>query len=222
MAINFTPYAQINSLEIKEIFNTNHLHHSAHIYLFFEDIIENNKKLFFIQGHNKEHNNIDSFGGFRDDKDKSLLETILREFSEETLDCICDGNILTKFIFEKSIIITRQPIGQINNNQIRYIIFCNITDLGIKYENIHNIFESFIKKSQNINLTESQKENDYLVCIDIDDIMKSLDDYSEFPKNKKVIVYFNGKQEEIRNGNLRSWQWFIKSYKLGELKHIFN
>src|SRR5437763_681911 len=82
-------------------------HCTGHVYL----ITKHNDMLCVIVGHNTLHNNAASLGGFKKGSE-TLLETIYREFSEETLDCLMPTVDLGRRLEHSTIITRRSDKGQ--------------------------------------------------------------------------------------------------------------
>lgn len=139
-----------------------------------------------ILGHNKYFDYIASFGGYKD-HNETLLDTILREWNEETHECIINSEQLVKYINKSKIIMNHTEKGD------HYTCFCKIDDMEFDINIINKYFTQAI--SQPI-LKEDQLENDYMVMISLDDIMMSLSKGDDKVKN-----HF-GKYEKIRKTNI--------------------
>ena len=164
-------------------------HITGHVYLITNDCV--------ILGHNEKHNNVASFGGFNEEGE-TLLETLQREFQEESLYCLFDNNTLEKYLRNAKVITRLSPKGR------HYTFFAWINDITFDIKEI-NI--NFKKALANPNLTDSQKENNYLVMVKLTDIQKVITNGS----TDDIIVknHFGDDELRIRNINIPAYNFFF-------------
>jgi len=155
------------------VFNTKK-HCSGHVFLCFTI----NDIKYVVLGHNDKNNYVASFGGFSD-PGETLFETILREFAEESLECIFDKDTLKKYLKKGIIIVHESPRGY------HYSVFCDIHDI---VPNIETINIAFRKKLKNPNLLKCQKENNFIVMLSLAEIKKCIDDSDD---DNNVIIKTN-------------------------------
>lgn len=195
-------YIQVDS----SVLNTTE-HCTGHIYLY----TKYNGINHFIIGHNKEHNNGASLGGFKKlfnhlKIQETLLETICREFSEETLDCLFSKdktndliNYLTKGIFTTR----KSEKGQ------HYVVFCDATNMVFDMEKINIEFK---QKLNDPNLTPDQQENDYLTMVSFDNIKTALHNNESNKSSDNIIVKDHANVDiKIRNVCIPAFKWILTS-----------
>ena len=73
---------------------------TVHVYLF----CESTGIQYVFAGHNKKHNNIASFGGFIE-KGETVENALIREFREESHECIISVNELNQYLSQDSVIV---------------------------------------------------------------------------------------------------------------------
>jgi len=164
-------------------------HSTGHVY-----IITKNRNV--ILGHDKKYDHIGSFGGFGD-PDETLLQTILREWDEESHGSIMDKETLVKYLKTGKIIMHSSPKGQ------HYTFFCKIDDLEFDIKDINTKFADSISKPD---LKEDQLEHDYIVMVSLDDIKEAL------AKGDDKIKNSFGKVEKIRNINISCYNFFFANF----------
>lgn len=205
--IKIIPYARITADSIKKVFETTVDHCSGHVY----PLITMEGQLCVILGHNAKYGNVASFGGFSEQHEnksankESLLETILREYAEESLGCITTKDEMREKLFNSCALITRRsPKGQ------HYTAFCNVDDLGFDYQKANDKFKQ-IRSDPNSNLTEGEKENDYIVCVPLDGIKKNDIKCDEAPHENVVTKDYTGQEVTIRGINMPAYRWLFSS-----------
>lgn len=154
-------------------------HTSAHIYLIHKHHI--------ILGYNARYNILASIGGYKD-KSENLIQTISREYEEETLNAITPTEQLNYFITNSSICIS---------DNLRYSIFCNISNLELNYNTISHNFK---RLALNPNLTSYQKEYDDIITLPLLDIYTSIKDESY------QVLNMN-----IRKENIDIYRWYFNN-----------
>lgn len=172
-------------------------HHTGHAYLF----TAYNGTAHVILGHNKKHNNCASFGGFAN-PNETLQETICREFSEETLDCVMPISDLINCL-SNGIIITRT-----SSRGKHFTIFCN-PEKTFDFSKINNDFQD---ASQNPNLTPDQKENDYLTMVPVTAIATMLSQYEVLGStdfSNFIVKDHMNTDVKIRDINVSAYKWII-------------
>jgi len=185
-------YDRISKSAIPELFTNTFDHCTGHVYLLFKK----NGEYYVIVGHNKDHDNIASFGGFVA-PGESLKTTILREYEEETLNCLFPTKQIERMLLDCNMIITRKSAkGQ------HYTAFC---DIGSTNVDIEEIEQKFAVALTDPNLTADQKENDKLVVIALRDIMEKIDEVSPIVKDS------NGIDRKIRDINMPAYRYLIKN-----------
>lgn len=143
-------------VDVSVLNTTSHI--TGHVYLITNGYV--------ILGHNRHHNHIDSFGGYSEEGE-TLLETVKREFQEESLECIFNNETLEKYLWKSQIIMRKSDKGE------HYSIFAKIDDISF---DINSINISFKQAFTNPNLTEFQKEHDYIVMVLLSDIHSGIID----------------------------------------------
>ena len=195
-------YIRIESNNIKKVLQNTFNHCSGHVY----PLITVDKHVCVLLGHNAKYNNVASFGGFSEQYEgsetkESLLDTILREYTEESLGCITDEETMKQKLFESSALITREsPKGH------HYTAFSFIDGLNVDFVKANENFKHIRENSIN-DLTKGQLENDQLVCVPLENIKKS--DTGEMA-NLTVNDIF-GKDVSIRGINLPAYRWLLSS-----------
>jgi hypothetical protein len=154
----------------------------AHIHFIVNDDEDENDKL--IYGLNAEHNNIASFGGLRnkkpDGQDENVLETVLREFSEETLDVICTKEKITKLLKEcinehnthfdlTTSVIKEEP----SKGKFHWNFFVNAKESDIDIVDCQRKFKEKLEEQEQ-NLSSDQKENKELVVVQFDEVERKI------------------------------------------------
>ena len=188
-----------------QMFCSTRNHCTGHVYLL--DI-----NSYMILGHNLNHDNVCSFGGFSN-PEETLMETIIREFREETLDCVLPHNVLEKLLLEKSVIITRRSVkGQ------HYTVFCNAKDHYFDPEKINREFKNALTDAF---LTIDQKENDRIVMVKLDVIADVIQTNENTSTKIIVVPDITNSDCNIRDINVPAYQWFIRSLANNNLDDIF-
>jgi hypothetical protein len=179
-------------------------HCTGHVYLF----TIYNEMIHVILGHNKKHNNCASFGGFAN-PNETLRETICREFSEETLDCVMSTSDLITCLSNCMIITRTSSKGK------HFTIFCN----SGKIFDFSKISSDFVNALQNPNLTQDQQENDYLTMVPLVNIINAFNlndvsvisggfqtatDFSNF-----IVKDYKNNDVKIRDINVPAYKWII-------------
>jgi ADP-ribose pyrophosphatase YjhB (NUDIX family) len=195
MATQQITYTEIDKIKILDTLSGTE-HCTGHVYL----ILKHCGEPHVLLGHNAEHNNICSFGGFSDNGE-SLLNTILREHQEETLGCACSQEKLAVLLSYKSRMITRKsPKGQ------HYTAFTEVpedfSDIDIDDSNM-----KLTEKLKNPDLTECEKENDYLVLVPLNTIRAALENHK--PGQKLLVKDTKGVENEIRDINIPAYRWYF-------------
>lgn len=197
-------YTKIDKCNIADVLLNTHDHCTGHVYL-----IDSSKNI--LLGHNEKHDNVCSFGGFSN-PGETLMETIIREFSEETLDCVLTSDSLKSYILSSSVVITRRSIkGQ------HYTVFCEVENRNFDLLKINNELK---KARTNPSLTPDQLENDRIVMVNLSTIANAIN----FEDNKlKNITIFDSTNEKvnIRDINIPAYKWFIQSLNDNNLDGIF-
>ena len=197
-------YTKIYRNNVSDILLKTRDHCTGHVYL-----LNINRNL--ILGHNEKHDNVCSFGGFRN-SGETLMETITREFREETLDCVLPYDVLEKMLLEKSVIITRTSIkGQ------HYTVFCNADDHDFDLEKINHKFKNALTDPD---LTPDQMENDQIVMVNLDVVADAI---RQNESSTKIIVVpdITNSDCKIRDINVPAYKWFIESLTNNNLDDIF-
>lgn len=176
-------YTEVN----QDALNINH-HVTGHVYLFANI----DGKVCVLLGHNKDHDNVASFGGFSDGNE-TVRETILREFQEETLGALMSLELLSSFL-DKGRIITRQ-----SQKGHHFTVFCQIGPFKMDGVN-----EKFKIALQNPDLKEDERENDYLVALGLEKIQEAV---KNSPNEKEV--YVDG--FHIRDINVPVYRWIFSN-----------
>ena len=195
-------YERIPFNQIRKTLETTFDHCSGHVY----PLLKLDDQLCVLVGHNAKYGNVASFGGFSEQyegsQDKeSLLETILREYEEESLECVTDRETLKNKIFEKSALITRKsPKG------CHYTIFCFFDNLNIDPSIINQKFKEK-RNDPNLTLTKGQLENDYVVCIPLNNIKEQ----DKGLMNDLTTSDFNDNEITIRSINMPAYRWLLSS-----------
>lgn len=168
---------------------TNHI--TGHVYLF----VKIGEKDFVILGHNEDHDNVASFGGFieRGEPKETVRQTILREFQEETLGVLMNSEVLSSFLQQGRIITRQSPKGH------HFTVFCQIGNF-----NIDGMNNRFVTIRQNQKLTEAERENDYLVALEVEKIKEAIE---RAPNDKEV--YVDG--IHLRDINVAVFKWFFSN-----------
>ncbi|QKF93481.1 NUDIX domain-containing protein [Fadolivirus algeromassiliense] len=161
-------------------------HITGHVF-----IITKNKNI--ILGHNKIFDYIASFGGYKDDNE-TLLETILREWTEETHESIMDKKTLFTYLKNAKCIMNQTEKG------VHYTFFCEIDDIEFDMDMINNKLNKALCIP---NLKEDQLENDYITLVSLDDIKFAL------LKGDYKIKNHLGKYETIRNSNILYYKIYL-------------
>lgn len=187
-------------------------HFTGHVYMLQKRCIQENEdddeeeenKWEVILGHNANHDNIASFGGFSN-PGESLFNTINREFEEETLGVICDSNQLLTLLRQHSVMITRTSRkGQ------HYTLFCDATSLSIDNKKIESDFEE-TRRTNKDTLTKDQLENDKICIVSLGDIKYTI--MSSLANEKDAIVIDQNKKPQlIRDINLAAYKWLFDDY----------
>ena len=167
-------YIQIPNNEISKVLTNTFDHYSGHVII----CCEYQEELHIILGHNKEYNNVATFGGLSDNNE-NLLSTIIREYSEESLDCVLSKDeIINKLLLTPIALIKRT-----SSKGTHYHIF--ITVCG----NFNKMREQFKQKLINENLTKDQLENDNLVLVPFANIVKINNDTNikDFENNNVIL-----------------------------------
>lgn len=196
-------YTKIDKSEISNVLTKTNDHHTGHVYL-----LDSNRNL--ILGHNKKYDNVCSFGGFSE-VGETLLDTIIREFKEESLECVFPAGDLKKLLLEDSIIITRNRDGK----QF-YTAFCNVKNYKFNLEEIN---KNFTQALTNPDLKAGQKENDRIVIVNLDTIANAI---KLNPGAKQIVVPdITNNNCNIRDINIPAYQWFIQSLADNNLDNMF-
>jgi hypothetical protein len=199
--MNNISYTTIETEHIPAILINTYDHCTGHVYLIFKN---DQNKYEIILGHNEIHDNLASFGGFKN-SGESLLQTICREYAEESLECIFPEDDLVNHLMHNSVMITRK-----SDKGQHYTIFCNVTGLKLDRKSIQVQFKN---KRTNPDLTKDQKENDNIVFVSLDNIQQSVDG---------SVIDCDGNIQKIRNINMPAYNWFLIALKNGSINTIFN
>jgi inhibitor of KinA sporulation pathway (predicted exonuclease) len=192
-------YTEITGADISETLLNTTTHCTGHVYQIFKV----QDKPFVLLGHNEKHNNIASFGGFKEkDVPETLLGTIIREHREETLGCVLSDEELSKLLLTESKLITRSSVkGQ------HYTTFIEVSsDINLDEAN-----RKFKERLNNPELTEDERENDYLVLVSLDTIRDAV---VTNPVTGPIVLVkdINGVQNEIRDINVPAYKWLLSHY----------
>lgn len=187
-----------------ELLTTTRNHITGHVYLIFRDDQGNYQ---VILGHNEKHDNVASFGGFSEEGE-NLLQTICREYSEETLDCILSLDDLISALATKSVVITRKsPKGH------HFTVFCNVTGLSF---NLKTIQSNFKEKLNQPDIKSCQQENDNIVVVNLKDIENAI------RENNYVVKDFDFHNQKIRDINVPAYKWFVNALKANMVSGLFS
>jgi len=189
-------YTKIPEEFVKETLLNTYDHHTGHIRLFFTK----NDKLITISGQNAKYKNIAAFGGFSE-PGENLMQTLIREYMEESLGAVTSAEVMEQKLLEHCIIIKR-----ITDNKTYYTVFCNFENSNFDLEIIRQKFKEERNKD---NLTPGQLENDDIVFVDFDEIEKGFN-----PDNEVADVFVKnslGETGKIRGITMPAYVWFIKN-----------
>ena len=193
-------YTRITYQNIKNVLRTTFDHCSGHVY----PLVKRDTKFFVVLGHNSKFKNVASFGGFSEqyegsDTKESLLETITREYKEESLGCITDKKTMKQKLLETNALVTRQ-----SQKGHHYTAFCFLENFD--FNDACSKFNQ-IRKDPNSNLMIGQLENDYLVLVPLENIKK---DVVDNPPNLTTSDHL-GNQVTVRDINVPVYKWLFSS-----------
>jgi hypothetical protein len=187
-------YTVIPQEKIKETLLNTYDHFTGHVYLLYKTYVD-----MVVLGHNKKHDNVASFGGFAEVKE-NLLETIRREFREESRGTVLTEEKLIEILQNKSVMITRTLKGK-----QYYTLFCMADQL---LDDMKTIQKNFQEKQKEPGLTDGEKENDNIVFIPIENIKQNIDKI-------ELITDIDGKPQKIREINIPAYKCFFdQGYQL--------
>jgi len=176
-------------------------HRTGHVHLY----ITREGRRYAILGHNREHDNLAVLGGFSN-AGETLLETIQREFMEESLGCIFDTGTIKGYLESGTVYTRTSSMGQ------HYTVVCDIGECLIDIDEVNAKFRHALKDP---NLTADQRENDFLVMVPLDEIGSAIEG-----NDSDVLVQVNldGKDMNLRIRNIN-----IPGYKfvLSNLDTVF-
>lgn len=189
-------YTQIAESNTNNILCSAKNHCSGHIRLFFEQ----NGLFYTILGHNEKYDNVTSFGGFAD-PGETLLDTLLREYMEESLGSITTETTMRNLLLDKCTLIHRRSV-----KGDHYTVFCMLNYVP----DIKTIRENFKTARSGPNLNSGQKENDDIVFVSLDVIV------SAFSENIEIDVCVKNSENnlvKIRGINMPAYKWFVDHLK---------
>jgi len=173
-------------------------HCSIHVRLFW---IDKDGKLVTALGHNEKYDNGTSFGGFGE-SGETLLETLLREYMEESLGSLTTDQKLKEYLLDDCTIVRRTSI-----KGDHYTVFCTIKDTMFDIDVTRSIFKQERAKPD---LNEGQKENDDIVFVSLDEISNAFGENLSADVNVKTT---EGQTIKIRGINMPAYKWFVDTLK---------
>lgn len=177
-------------------------HCTGHVYL----MSKYNNCYYVVMGHNKLRNYCTSFGGFKNSSSETLMDTICREFSEETLNCLINNHDLKKYLSKSTIITRKSPKGQ------HYISFSIIPNAIFDIKKIDTNFKQLLK---NPNLTTDEQENDYLTLIPLVNIQNAL--MKKININDFIVKDYLNHDVKIRDISVTVFEWIFDNFPLYRL-----
>lgn len=186
-------YTKIATEATKDILCLTQNHCSGHIRLFFK---QDDKHLITILGHNEKYDNVTSFGGFAD-PNETLLDTLLREYMEESLGAVTTEQMMKDLLLKECTIIHRK-----SNKGDHYTVFCIIDNISFDIKTIRTKFKHERSKP---NLNSGQKENDDIVFVGLDTITNA---FGENLSADVIVENTERNKVTIRGINMPAYKWF--------------
>lgn len=191
-----TSCIRISPFRVAHVLKYTKSHDTGHVFLFDKN---NNLVL------GSSNNNISSFGGYKD-ANEVLIDTIVREYREETLDCVYDYKLLQKQILSKSIVIIRKSF-----KGSHYTVFCKIDNHEFNSKQINKCFKLKLCPE----LPDEYKEHDRISVVNLNTIIDAI------RQNTYIVTDTDNKFYTIRSTNILEYQWLISSID-NQTNELFN
>lgn len=183
-------YTHFTGDSLKEKLSNVRDHCSGHVIV----LMSIDDKLHIVLGHHSFYDALATFGGFSQEGE-TLMETILRRSSEESLDSIVDKSTMEDLLMNSIAMITRKSAkGR------HYSVFVKVSG------DFSEMKEQFTQASSKPDLTEGQKENDYLALVPLANITS--DDQTKD---------FEGNPVNIRDVTLDGYKWLHNAIRQGTI-----
>ncbi|CAH6419634.1 Hypothetical protein HVR_LOCUS706 [uncultured virus] len=186
-------------------------HNTAHV-IVLADVFE---QRCIIYGHNVNHNNLATFGGFAD-AGETLEQTLCREFHEETLDAICNGVTLKAMLKDPNCttIVYRQVPGRGGVISYRFSFYVDLSsyrnfhgETPLNFEDCEHSFLGTLNQKGEF-LKEEEKENDHLVAVPLSEIRNKI--YS-LPEDAVRVVDIKRKEYLLRGVTIPTLKFYLES-----------
>lgn len=181
-------YTRIPSNDVKKVLLETIDHVTADVYL-----LDGNSN--FILAHNKKYDNVCSFCGFKNGAE-SLIDTIIRGYRDESLDCVYDYVELKTFMLTNSVVITGTSASGKH-----FTVFCKI-NYEFDQKQINTMFTEAL---ENPWLLECQEENDKIVKIKMETILEAINNQTLIVTDEDNIEY------KIRDINVPAISWYLSN-----------